>query len=92
MSDPLRFIASIPRLWNDGATWLSELRRLEGMGFHTVGVSHHITHGWQLGLIVAMAFAAASTSRLRVLSLKDFLSGSPAVLVGTAADCGEKLL
>jgi alkanesulfonate monooxygenase SsuD/methylene tetrahydromethanopterin reductase-like flavin-dependent oxidoreductase (luciferase family) len=39
------------------------------MGFDTVAVSHHITNGWQLGLLVAMGFAAASTSRLRVLSL-----------------------
>jgi probable F420-dependent oxidoreductase len=69
MPDPLRFIAPVPRLWRDGATWVSEVRRLETMGFHSVAVSHHISRGWQLGLLVAMAFAAASTSRLRVLSL-----------------------
>jgi probable F420-dependent oxidoreductase len=48
---------------------VSELRRVERMGFHSVAVSHHVTRGWQLGLIPAMAFAAASTTRLRVLSL-----------------------
>jgi probable F420-dependent oxidoreductase len=69
MDDPLKFIAPMPRLWRDGATWVSEVRRLEGLGFHTVAVSHHATRGWQLGLLVAMAFAAASTSRLCVLSL-----------------------
>jgi probable F420-dependent oxidoreductase len=69
MLDPLRFIAPIPRLVADGAEWLTEVRRIELMGFHSVAVSHHITRGWQLGLIVAMAFAVASTSRLRVLSL-----------------------
>lgn len=59
----------VPRLLSDGAAWLTEVRRIELMGFHSVAVSHHITRGWQLGLIVAMAFAVASTSRLRVLSL-----------------------
>jgi probable F420-dependent oxidoreductase len=69
MPDPLRFIAPMPRLWRDGATWVSELRRLEAMGYHSVAVSHHVTHGWQLGILVTMAFAAACTKRLRVLSL-----------------------
>jgi NADP-dependent 3-hydroxy acid dehydrogenase YdfG len=68
MPDPLRFIAPMPRLRKDGATWVSEVRRLEILGFDTVAVSQHVTRGWQLGL-VAMAFAAASTTRLRVLSL-----------------------
>jgi probable F420-dependent oxidoreductase len=49
--------------------WVSGVRRLESMGFNSVAVSHHLTHGWQLGLLVALAFAAASTTRLRVLSL-----------------------
>jgi probable F420-dependent oxidoreductase len=69
MDEPLRFIAPIPRLCEDGATWVSALRRLESRGFDTVAVSQHVTKGWQLGLVSAMAFAAASTSRLRVLSL-----------------------
>jgi probable F420-dependent oxidoreductase len=69
MPDPLHFIAPVPRLVSDGAAWLSGVRRLEGMGFHSVAVSHHISHEWQLGLIAAMAYAVASTTRLRVLSL-----------------------
>lgn len=68
-NDQLGFIAPMPRLSNDGASWVSELRRLENLGFDTVAVSHHVTKGWQLGPIAAMAFAAASTTRLRVLSL-----------------------
>lgn len=59
----------MPRLRRDGQTWVSEVRRLETLGFDTVAVSHHVTRGWQLGPLVAMAFAAASTERLRVLSL-----------------------
>jgi probable F420-dependent oxidoreductase len=69
MPDPLRFIAPMPRLRKDGATWVSEVRRLEALGFDTVAVSQHVTDGWQLAPLAAMAFAAASTSRLRVLSL-----------------------
>jgi probable F420-dependent oxidoreductase len=69
MSEPLKFIAPMPRLNGDGAAWVSELRRLEALGFDTVAISQHVTKGWQLGLVAAMAFAAASTARLRVLSL-----------------------
>ncbi len=65
----LQFISPMPRLKSDGEEWVSELRRIESLGFDTVAVSHHVTKGWQLGLVAAMAFAAASTSRLRVLSL-----------------------
>ena len=69
MGDPVRFIAPMPRLRSDGATWVAEVRRLETLGFDAVAISQHVTKGWQLGLVSAMAFAAASTSRLRVLSL-----------------------
>jgi probable F420-dependent oxidoreductase len=69
MADRLRFIAPMPKLRRDGATWVSELRRLEALGFDTVAVSEHVTKGWQLAPLAAMAFAAGCTSRLRVLSL-----------------------
>jgi probable F420-dependent oxidoreductase len=62
-------IAPMPRLRGGGETWVSEVRRIESMGFDTVSVSEHVTRGWQLSPLVAMAYAAASTSRLRVLSL-----------------------
>lgn len=65
----LEFIAPMPRLRDDGAAWVADLRRLEDLGFDTASVSHHVTNGWKLGLVPAMAFAAASTVRLRVLSL-----------------------
>lgn len=68
-SNRLEFIAPAPRLGGDGATWVSDLRRLEDRGFDTVSVSHHLTNGWQLGPVAAMAYAAASTTRLRILSL-----------------------
>ena len=69
MDDSFRFIAPVPRLRRDGATWISDVRRLETLGFDTVAVSEHFTGGWQLATVTSMAFAAASTSRLRVLSL-----------------------
>ncbi|MBH0121109.1 TIGR03621 family F420-dependent LLM class oxidoreductase [Rhodococcus sp. CX] len=59
----------MPRFRGNGDTWVSEVRRLESMGFDTVSVSEHVTRGWQLSPLVAMAYAAASTTRLRVLSL-----------------------
>lgn len=69
IDDQLKIITPMPRLWRDGPTWVAELRRIEELGFDTVSVSHHVTNGWQLGPIAAMAYAAASTTRLRVLSL-----------------------
>ena len=66
---PLRFIAPMPRLTGDGQTWVADLRRLEDMGFDTVCISEHLTNGWQLSALAAMSYAAASTSRLRILSL-----------------------
>jgi probable F420-dependent oxidoreductase len=69
IDDHIKVIAPMPRLWSDGRTWVAELRRLEQLGFDTVCVSQHLTNGWQLGPISAMAYAAASTTRLRVMSL-----------------------
>jgi probable F420-dependent oxidoreductase len=69
MPEPLRFIAPIPRLRADGTSWVADVRQLESMGFHSLAVSHHVTRGWQLGLIPALAYAAATTTRLRMLSL-----------------------
>lgn len=65
----IRIMAPVPRLRADGAAWVADVRRLESRGFFSVAISHHITHGWQLGLLTSMAFAVASTSQLRVLSL-----------------------
>ncbi|MGE2735315.1 TIGR03621 family F420-dependent LLM class oxidoreductase [Mycolicibacterium vaccae] len=69
INDRPTFIAPMPRLTHDGPTWVADLRRLESMGFDTVCVSEHLTNGWQLSALAAMAYAAASTTRLRILSL-----------------------
>ena len=60
MPDRLRFNAPMPRLRGDGASWLSEVRRLEELGFNTVAVSEHVTQGWQLSPVAVMAFVAAN--------------------------------
>lgn len=67
--DRLRFIAPMPRLTGGGEQWLADLRRLETMGFDSVCISEHLTNGWQLSALAAMSYAAASTTRLRILSL-----------------------
>lgn len=69
-TDRLRFIAPMPRLTaGGGAAWVSDLKVLEDIGFDTVCISEHLTDGWQLSALAAMSYAAASTSRLRILSL-----------------------
>lgn len=68
-SRPIRFIAPMPRLSADGQAWAQEVRRIEDLGFHAVGVSEHFTHGWAMDALTAMNFALAATSRLRALPL-----------------------
>jgi probable F420-dependent oxidoreductase len=67
--DRMKFIAPMPRLTGEGSAWVAAVQRIAVLGFDTLAVSHHVTRGWQLGLVAAMAFAAASTSSLRVMSL-----------------------
>ena len=62
------FIAPMPRLASGGA-WAAELRRIEDLGFHAVGVSEHYSHGWSMDALTAMSFALAETSRLHALPL-----------------------
>src|ERR1700748_1601978 len=59
----------MPRLGADSQAWARELRRIEDLGFHAVGVSEHFTHGWAMDALTAMNFALAATSRLRALPL-----------------------
>lgn len=66
---PFRFIAPMPRLDRPAYAWREDLRRVEDLGFDTVAVSDHITHGWVMDPLVVMTAAAAATRRLRVLSL-----------------------
>ena len=66
---PFRFIAPMPSLDLPPARWRDEIRRIEDLGFSTVAVSEHVTHGWAMDPLVVMAAAAAASHRLRVLSL-----------------------
>jgi probable F420-dependent oxidoreductase len=45
------------------------LRRIEDLGFHSVAVSEHYSHGWAMDALTAINFALASTSRLRAMPL-----------------------
>jgi probable F420-dependent oxidoreductase len=49
--------------------WRDALRRIEDLGFSTVAISDHLTHGWQMEPVVAMLAAADATRSLRILSL-----------------------
>jgi probable F420-dependent oxidoreductase len=62
------FIAPMPRLAEAGL-WAAELRRIEDLGFHAVGVSEHYSRGWAMDALTAMNFALAETSRLHALPL-----------------------
>jgi probable F420-dependent oxidoreductase len=64
---PFRFIAPMPP--PETRDWVGAVRRMEDLGFSTVSVSEHLTGGWSMDPLVAMAAAAAATSRLHVLSL-----------------------
>ncbi len=64
-----RFLASMPRLGEDSRAWAAEVSRIEDLGFHSVAVSEHYSHGWGMDALTAMNFALASTSRLRAIPL-----------------------
>jgi len=76
----------MPKLDGSPREWRDAVRRIESLGFSTVSVSDHLTRGWVMEPTAAMAAAAESTERLRVMSLvlaNDFRH--PAVLHKTAA-------
>jgi probable F420-dependent oxidoreductase len=64
-----RFIAPMPRLTHDSASWVDSLHCIEDYGFHAVAISEHFSQGWAMDSLTAMNFALAATSRLRVLPL-----------------------
>lgn len=64
-----RFVAPMPGIRDGAPAWRAALRRIEDLGFDEVAVSEHYTHGWAMEPLTALAFAAASTSRLRFLTL-----------------------
>ena len=59
----------MPRLATPVSAWRDEVHRIEDLGFSTVSVSEHLTHGWTMEPLTVMTAAAAATKRLRVLSL-----------------------
>jgi probable F420-dependent oxidoreductase len=63
---PLRFSIQIPNAL-DGPSWTDVVRRTEDAGFYSVSVPDHIGPSLpQLAPLVALAAAAASTTRLRL--------------------------
>src|SRR3984957_3052990 len=66
---PLRFLAPMPRLGRDPASWVASLRRIEDLGFHAVAVSEHYCQGWAMEALAALNSALASTTRLRAMPL-----------------------
>ena len=59
----------MPSLDLPPSRWRDAIRRIEDLGFSTVSVSEHVTHGWAMDALAAMLAAADATERLRVLSL-----------------------
>lgn len=69
MTRPFRFIAPMPLLTQPIGRWRDALHRIEDLGFSTVSVSEHLTHGWTMEPLTVMTAAADATTTLRVLSL-----------------------
>jgi probable F420-dependent oxidoreductase len=69
VSRPFRFIASMPRLAEGVPAWRAALHRLEELGYATVAISDHFTHGWAMEPLVALAAAAAETETIRLLTM-----------------------
>jgi probable F420-dependent oxidoreductase len=59
----------MPGLTRPVSQWRDEVRRIEDLGFTTVAVSDHFSHGWSMDPIVAMTVAAEATTTLRVLGM-----------------------
>jgi len=59
----------MPAIRDGFESWRSQLLRIEDLGFDEVAVSEHYTGGWAMEPLAALAFAAANTSRLRILTL-----------------------
>ena len=64
-----RFLAPMPRLTGQTRNWVAELRRIEDLGFHSLVVSEHYSHGWAMDALTAMNFALANTTRIRAMPL-----------------------
>jgi probable F420-dependent oxidoreductase len=64
-----RFIVSMPRLREGMAAWRAALDRIEGLGYSTIAISDHFTHGWAMEPLATLAAAAAETERVRLLTM-----------------------
>lgn len=64
-----RFLAPMPCLASRPEEWATSLREIEDLGFHSVAVSEHYSHGWAMDALTATNFALASTTRLRAMPL-----------------------
>ncbi|TAM69479.1 MAG: LLM class flavin-dependent oxidoreductase [Microbacteriaceae bacterium] len=64
-----RFIAPMPGLQRETGAWRDRLARIEDLGFDEVAISEHYSRGWAMEPLTALAFAAALTTRLRLLTL-----------------------
>lgn len=69
MTRPFRFIAPMPRLDRSPAAWGDAIRRIEDLGFASISISDHLSAGWVMDPLTALAAAAGATSRLRLLTL-----------------------
>jgi probable F420-dependent oxidoreductase len=62
----LRFAITAPPLRLPIAGWVTDVRRLEDVGFHEVVVADHFTDGYDTEPMVALTAAAMATTRLRM--------------------------
>ena len=66
---PFRFIVSMPSLGEGVAAWRAALGRIEDLGYSTIAISDHFTHGWAMEPFATLAAAAADTERVRLLTM-----------------------
>src|SRR5438128_5074393 len=59
----------MPPLTLGQPAWRDAVRRIEDLGFATIAVSEHLTHGWMMDPMLVMLAAAQASQRLHVLSL-----------------------
>jgi probable F420-dependent oxidoreductase len=59
----------MPGLQRGATAWRESLQRIEDRGFDEVAISEHYSLGWAMEPLTALAFAAASSTRLRILTL-----------------------
>ena len=66
---PFRFIAGMPAFRGSMEAWKADVRKAEDLGYSSLAVSDHLTGGWSMDPIVALATAMSVTERIRLLPL-----------------------